>query len=82
MSFHTRKLCPSPGKLKQATLSISVNKIDNLLPLKINKVDSIFLLGLSPETITVAIFFILFKDNTKRNITEELLCGHDSSKPS
>lgn len=81
MSFHIRKQCPSPGKLKQATLSISVNKIDSLLPL--SKVYSIFLLGLSPETITVAIFFILFRDNTEnRNIAEELLCGHDSSKPS
>lgn len=59
MSFHIRKLCPSPGKLKQATLSISVNKIDSLLPL--SKVDSIFLLGLSPETITVAIFFFFSK---------------------
>ena len=46
MSFRIRKLCPSPGKLKQATLSISVNKIDSLLPL--SKVDSIFLWGLSP----------------------------------
>lgn len=81
MSFRIRKLCPSPGKLKQATLSISVNKIDSLLPL--SKVDSIFLLGLSPETITVAIFFFFSKDNTKnRNIAEESLCGHDSSKPS
>lgn len=56
MSFHIRKLCPSPGKLKQASLSISVSKIDTLLPHNVNKVDSMFPLGISPETITVEIF--------------------------
>ena len=56
MSFHIKTLCLSLGKLKQAPLFISLNKIDNLLPYYINKVDSMLPLGVSPETITVAIF--------------------------
>lgn len=58
MSFHIRKLAVRPPvKFKQATLSISLNKTDILLPYYISKVHSMFPLGISLETIIVAIFF-------------------------
>lgn len=84
MSFHIRKLAVRPPvKFKQATLSISLNKTDILLPYYISKVHSMFPLGISLETIIVAIFFFFLSEmNLRTETAEELLCGHNSSKPS
>lgn len=68
MSFHIRKLAVRPpGKFKQATLSISLNKTDILLPYYISKVHNMFPLGISLETIIVAIFFFLLVRDESEN---------------
>lgn len=84
MSFRIRKLCPSPGKFKQATLPTSLNKRDTFVVLLRQIACSLWEY---PQKLLLGPFFFFFlilskDDPENRNRTEELLCDHDSSKPS